>query len=114
MTQTLLRFVLGGAIVASLPLIAERFGPTITGLAVLFPAVTLAGFLVLGQAQGLDAVAATSVRACFGLPTVAAFLLVVHLTARNGVPLPFVLLAGVGGWLLAAVPIGGWLERRQT
>ena len=114
MTQTLVRFVLGGAIVAALPLIADRFGPGATGLAVLFPAVTFAGFLFLGQSEGLDVVAATSVKACLGLPTVVTFLLVVHVTARNGVPLPFVLLSGVAGWLLAAVPIGLWLGRRTT
>ena len=114
MTQTLLRFVLGGGIVAALPFVAEKFGPTATGLSVLFPAVTFAGYLFLGQASGLGAVAAASKNSLFGLPTVACFLLIVHFGSRQGMPLPLVLSAGLVGWLLAALPIGVWLDRRRT
>jgi uncharacterized membrane protein (GlpM family) len=108
MTQVIVRFVVGGALVAALPTIAQQFGPATAGLALLFPAVSFAGLLFVGQTEGLSAVAAASIAAIAGLPTVVAFLLAVHLGAQRGLSLPLVLALGTLSWFVAAAPIEAW------
>ena len=110
--QLLIRFFLGGALVATLPIIAQRFGAAIAGVVLLYPAVSFAGLLFLGQSQGVIAVATASLSAVFGLPTVLAFLLTVHVAARRGLPLPVILAAGTISWFAIAIPISGWNRRR--
>lgn len=114
MIPTVVRFVIGGALVAALPYIAQRFGPATAGLALLFPAVSFAGLLFVGESEGMPAVASASLAAVFGLPTVAAFLLAVHVTAQRGLSLPVVLGAGLISWLALALPIQVWNRRRTS
>lgn len=111
MLQAVVRFVVGGVLVATLPAVAERAGTTTAGLLLLFPAVSFAGLLFLGRTQGLPAVASTSMAAVYGLPTVFAFLLTVHVTADRGLPLPLALVAGTVAWFVAATPIAVWRSR---
>lgn len=113
MTQIFVRFVLGGALVAALPLIARRLGPQTAGLALLFPAVSFAGLLFVGKSEGLPAVATTSLAAIVGLPTVIAFLLAVHVSARRGLSLPVTLALGTLSWFAMAVPLELWSRRRR-
>lgn len=105
MAEALLRFVLGGGLVAILPFVGDRFGPAIAGIVLLFPAVTFAGLLFLGRAEGLAVVAQTSASAMLGLPAVAAFLLGVHYTAAAGRNLLVTLAVGIVSWFSVAVPI---------
>jgi uncharacterized membrane protein (GlpM family) len=113
-TQILVRFVLGGALVAALPVIAQRLGPQTAGLALLFPAVSFAGLLFVGKSQGLPAVATASLAAVVGLPTVVAFLLAVHLSARRGMSLSVTLALGTLSWFAVAAPIELWSRRRRA
>jgi len=112
--QLLIRFVAGGALVAILPLISQRLGPETAGLALLFPAVSFAGLLFVGQSEGLPAVATASITAVFALPTVAAFLVAVHIGAQRGMPLAQVLGAGLVAWIAVAVPFDVWNRRRSV
>lgn len=102
MTAFAIRFVSAGLLVASLPLVASRFGDRVAGLLLLFPLVTAAGLLVVGLDRGGAAVAALSFSALVGVPAVVAFLLAVHVTARLGMALPWTLIIGVVAWLIAA------------
>jgi uncharacterized membrane protein (GlpM family) len=104
MTESFVRFVLGGTIVAILPFIARRFSPDIAGLVLLFPALSFAGPLVLGQSQGMSVVASTALSAIFLLPTVVAFLLPVHLAAQRDSSLAVELFAGTVSWLTVVIP----------
>jgi uncharacterized membrane protein (GlpM family) len=112
MSQALLRFILGGAVVAAVPFVAELLGTATAGVVVLFPAVSFVALLFVGRSQGLDAVAATSLDAALALPTVAAFMLGVHFTAQRGVSLSVVLASGLICWFGAALPIAFWLRTR--
>jgi uncharacterized membrane protein (GlpM family) len=111
MTESLVRFVLGGTLVAILPIIARRFGPDIAGLVLLFPAVSFAGLLFIGQSQGMSVVASTALSAIFLLPTVVAFLLTVHLAAQRNSSLAIALLAGTLSWFAVALPFVAWKRR---
>ena len=110
MTAFLLRFVLGGATVAAVPWVAAHSTARLAGIVLLFPAVTLCGFLVLGLAGGTAAVADAAGSAAITLPVVLLFLLVVRVAARTSLPLPTVLGLGLTAWLagasLAAVTLG--------
>lgn len=105
MAEAVLRFVIGGGLVALLPIVSERFGPAVAGVFLLFPAVTFTGLLFLGRAEGLAAVAQTSISAMIGLPAVAAFLLGVHYSSSAGRNLIATLLLGIASWLSVAAPL---------
>jgi uncharacterized membrane protein (GlpM family) len=112
-TQALVRFVIGGALVALLPVAADKAGTAVAGVLLLYPAVSLAGLLFIGLADGLPAVASTSIAAVLGIPTVLAFLLSVHYSARSGLPLPLVLTIGTISWFAVATPIVVITRRRE-
>lgn len=114
MAETLLRFILGGFIVAALPVVSRRLGPATAGVALLYPAVSFAGLLFLGRTEGMTAVARTSFAAVVALPTVLAFLLGVYFSARAGLSLPVALGLGTIGWFAAATPIALLNHRRTT
>jgi uncharacterized membrane protein (GlpM family) len=97
-----LRFVGAGLLVGSLPWIAMQFGDRAAGLMLLFPVVTVSGFLVLGLERGPGAVADASAGSVAGLPLVLAFLVAVHVSARQGLSLPWIVVIGVTAWLAAA------------
>jgi uncharacterized membrane protein (GlpM family) len=109
----LLRFLGAGLLVASVPWVASQFSDRAAGVVLLFPAVTLSGFLVLGLERGTPAVASASASAVFAVPTVVVFLIAVHVAARLNASLPLVLAVGVTAWLLTAiilVPLGRYLR----
>lgn len=114
MSQAVLRFILGGAVVAAVPLVAQLWGTAAAGVVVLFPAVSFVALLFVGRSQGLDAVAAISLDAVLALPTVVAFMLSVHFTAQRGLSLSVVLLSGLICWFGAALPIAVWLRARTA
>ena len=98
-----IRFVCGGLLVGSLPWIAARFGDAAAGLALLFPAVTLAGFTVLGLERGMGALIEASAVTVLAVPVVAVFLITVNLAARHNLSLSWTLGTGVTAWLAAAI-----------
>jgi uncharacterized membrane protein (GlpM family) len=98
-----LRFLGAGLLVASLPWVASQFSDRVAGVVLLFPAVTLSGFLVLGLERGTLAVAQASASSVLAVPTVVVFLLAVHIAARQEAALPLVLAIGVTAWLLTAI-----------
>jgi uncharacterized membrane protein (GlpM family) len=112
-TQTVVRFVIGGSLVAAIPLVSQRAGAAAAGVLLLFPVVSLVGLLFLGVAEGMPAVARASSAAIVGLPTVVAFLVTVSALARNGRSLSTCLGAGVVAWLLTALPIARFTRRRN-
>ena len=112
MTGLLLRFVLGGATVAAVPWVSAHSTARLAGIVLLFPAVTLCGFLALGLANGTAAVADAAGSATITLPVVLLFLLVVHVAAKTALPLPAVLGLGLTAWLTAAGLTALVLSRR--
>lgn len=114
MTQTLVRFLVGGALVALLPVVAQRMGPYVAGTLLLFPAVSFAGLMFVGLSEGVASIEKVSLAAAWSLPTVLAFLVTVHVAARNRLPLQIVLSVGVVAWCIVSAPFVWLAVRRQT
>jgi len=99
----ILRFIGAGLIAAALPAIARGFNDQLAGIVLLFPVVTVSGFLVLGLDRGVHAVAQASGASVITLPAVLVFLSTVHVAARQQRPLVWVLVSGLAGWVVTAV-----------
>lgn len=112
--QAVIRFLVGGALVALLPLVSEKLGVAAGGLLILFPAISFLGLLFLGVRSGVPLVAEVSLSAAFSLPTVLAFLVGTHLAAKQSLPLAVVLSLGTGCWLAVAAPTYFILRRRVS
>lgn len=104
-----LRFVAGGAIVATVPLVATRVGPALAGVLVMVPVVTLVGFVFVGQTAGASAVKGASLSALFAVPAIAVYLAVTYVALRAGLGVAYALIAGVAAWLCVAAPIAAIL-----
>lgn len=103
MTAFVLRFLAAGLLVATLPLVANKFGDMVAGIVLLFPLLTFTGLLVLGLERGTESIARTSISSVFGLPTVLVFLLTVHFTARQQMAIPLVFGSAFAAWFVCAV-----------
>jgi len=99
------RFLLGGLIVASVPLVASRFGPAAAGVVILLPVISLVSFATLGAAGGPAPLAKASLGTLIALPSTIAFMLIVYGAARLGAAVPVALLSASAGWLLVAAPL---------
>ena len=111
LTAALIRFVAGGLVVASVPIVSRRVSPSVAGVLVLIPIVTLLSLLFIGRDQGISAVADASKAAIFALPTVVGFLAGVYFASQRSENLGLVLLAGSLAWVVIAVPASLVLHR---
>lgn len=102
MLEFALRFVCGGLLVAALPWVSAAFGATVGGLVLLFPAVSLAGFIALGLDEDVTTVGRVALGSLLALPVVALFLLGTHVAARHGASLVASLSIGLTGWFAGA------------
>lgn len=98
----ILRFIVGGSIIAGLPVIGKQFGPEVAGVVALIPAIVLLSFIFLGLEVGPEAVRSATISAFWGFPSLAAFLLALYgvLSLRNSLWLGFSC-AGFA-WVLSA------------
>lgn len=106
-SHMLLRFLLGGAIIALLPVVARHLGATVGGLLLLFPAITLVGLFFLERSLGTQEAVQVAGRALYVLPTVLAFLLTVWFLGPRLGSFTLALLGGVLAWLGVAVVLMG-------
>ena len=97
MTELLFRFLAGGLVVVMVTVIAEYGSPTIAGILMMFPAITLVSLLFLSQNSSIGGVAFGGI---IGLISTASFLITVYLLADKGM---FCILAGIVAWLIVAV-----------
>lgn len=113
MTAFILRFLAAGLLVATLPLVAHKFGDTVAGIVLLFPLLTFTGLLVLGLERGIDSIARASISSVLGIPTVLVFLLTVYFTARQRMAIPFVFGSAFTAWFVCAVLIISATQHRE-
>ncbi|RZN41092.1 MAG: hypothetical protein EFT35_02375 [Methanophagales archaeon ANME-1-THS] len=64
MLQYLVYFLVGGAVVTAISVLAEKGHPLLAGVVTLFPSITLVSFYFIGKSTGNEAVAATA-KSCF-------------------------------------------------
>ncbi len=98
-----LRFLLGGAVVASVPLVASRLSPGVAGVVVLVPVITLTGLLVTWSSLGPSSAQRVALGALVALPSLAVFLAVVVLAPRLRVPFVASLVVALAMWTALAV-----------
>ena len=103
--QFLARFAIGGLLVALAPIVGSRLGAQYAGLALLFPIVTLTGFVFVWVRSGPDMMRDASVGALKGVPAVAIFLAAVYVSSRLGSPPVVCLAIGVVFWLATATAL---------
>lgn len=95
--------MVGGTLVALVPIVANRYGGNIAGLVLLFPVLTLTGLLFISLRLGPGAVQSATVGSIKALPAVLIFLLGVYVATRLGQSTAVALGVGLAGWLLAVV-----------
>jgi uncharacterized membrane protein (GlpM family) len=113
--EFVLRALISGLLVATVPVIARRAdGSQLAGLAMLFPAVTLASLFVLarGGRSGVE-IAQTALSGAVAVVTVVAFLVTVAVLLRTGHTLLVSSAMGIVGWLAVAAVLlrSGILEK---
>lgn len=104
-TQFIVRFVLGGAIVAALPLLARVAGPTVAGMVISLPVIAGSSLYFVGSEQGNAAAGKTSLGALFAMPAIVGFLIAVNVGVRLGASYKGAIAIGVVAWLAIASPI---------
>ena len=102
MQEILLRFIAGGTAVVLISALGRLKYELISGLFVLFPAVTLVSFYFLGQSAGSETVGKVALFSIYAVPTPIAFLLAFYFLQQR-LPVTWALFWGVLAWLVAAL-----------
>lgn len=112
MTQFILRFAIGGLVVAVAPVIANQFGPQIAGLLLLVPIVTLLGFTFIYRSLGIDAVQSAALASLKSLPALVIYLVTIYVTIRAGSGFVAVICLAITVWLSTAslMVISHWIR----
>ncbi len=101
--QFLVRFLVGGLLIGAVPIVANRFGGQYAGIVLLFPMVTLTGFIFIALRSGGGVMQAAAEGSLKALPTVVIFLTAVYLVSRLGAPPATSLAVGLAGWVITAI-----------
>ena len=102
--ELLLKFVFGGTLVVCVSLLGRSEHPQLAGLAVLFPAVTVAGYYCLLSSEGAEAVRPAILFSILSVPAVAVFLVVLYFAAGKFSTWQSIFLS-VCSWLATATVI---------
>ena len=103
MLQFAVRFAVGGAVVAAIPLIADRFGARVAGTVALVPAVAVVGLVAVYLQDGREAFAAGALGALWSLVALGGFLAAVWFAAsRTAAPVWVVIAAAYALWAAVA------------
>ena len=97
------RFVLGGVIVASLPIVAVRVSPKWAGVMAVMPLITLVGFAFVALSDGPSTLQRVAFGALVVVPAIVVYLVVVYVCLALSVPWRFSLAAGAAAWLASAL-----------
>lgn len=83
--ELLLRFVIGGGVIAGTTLIAERFNPTLGGILSTVPSATIVSLIIVGRAAGEGSAVNFAKGMVFGTaPWMGYIMAVIFLTERIG------------------------------
>jgi phosphatidylserine synthase len=93
------RFIVGGLFIASLPLIADKFGNKIAGYITLFPIIMFISFMVLYLSEGEKATEQASKAYLVGLPAVAVASLAILILVQKGFNVYIAVAVGIIGWI---------------
>lgn len=99
------RFVIGGVIVAALPLVAQRFGSQWAGVLAVMPLLTLVGFAFIALSEGGGVLRRASSAALIALPAMGVYLITVYGLTMLNLRWWLVLIIGLMTWVLTAALI---------
>jgi len=99
--ELLLKFVAGGSIVVAVTLLAKTRYPALSGIMMLFPAVTLVGYYFVGQTATPIQLQQITKLSIYGISTTFMFLLAFYY-AQKTMSVPNSLAASIGAWVISA------------
>lgn len=112
LVESLARFVVGGALITFVSFLGDTEYSVFSGLAVLFPIVTLTGYYFLSLEVPRAELREVVLFSALGVPTVWGFVLGFYVASAR-LPIPAALLVGLLAWFaVAAVVIA--VDRRWT
>ena len=100
-----IRGLVGGVIVAAVPVVAHQFGARLAGVLATVPIVVVVSLLAVGQGEGRGAAATVALRTIPSLVAVAGYLLVAWYAYRLGLPLVAVPIVALAAWVGIAVVV---------
>lgn len=112
LTEAVVQFTVGGALITAVSLLGETKYSVLSGLAVLFPVVTLVGYYFLSLEVPVPELRQVVLFSALAVPTVWGFTLGFY-AASYRFSVPVALLAGVGSWLVVALVVV-WVDSRWT
>lgn len=95
------RFIAGGSLILIVCYLGKMKNPYISGVAVLFPIVTLVGYYFLSFSVTGAALQRVALVSMYSLPTMLSFLFTIYLTVGK-MPIWQSLLMGILSWLITA------------
>lgn len=96
-----LRFLIGGLVVASIPVIDQHFGSRVAGLFAVLPVLVISGFIALGLSEGSKSLQQASIASIYGQIAIVVLLVVVYFCIRAGLPVIPAVIGGLVAWLIA-------------
>lgn len=106
-TEDVARFVIGGTVVALVPILSRHLGPTAGGVASLLPAQLILVLVFLNRESGTNATSQAMMSAMIGLPTLLVFLGVAYYMLKQSNNLSLSLAAASAVWIVLAVVLVG-------
>ena len=100
-----LRFVIGGLIIAIVPIMANRFSGKIAGYIILIPAILYLSMIALYLSEGHKTTLQAIHYYLLGLPAVAVSAGLIILMLRSNINIYLTIAAAIAGWLLSVVII---------
>ena len=104
LAEAISRFVVGGSIILFISLLSETKYKILSGLFVLFPAVTVVGYYYYSLEVSQTQLESTVLFSLVAVPAVVAYLVTFYLSIQR-FSVPVSLGIGIVGWLVAAAAI---------
>ena len=105
-TEILLKFIAGGSIVVAVTLLAKTRYPMLSGVIMLFPAVTLIGYYFIGQTVTPMQLQQITKFSMYALSTTFVFLVAFYYT-QGTMGVPHSLIASTVAWIVSAIVLVG-------
>lgn len=96
-----MRFIMGGSLITFISLLAKTKNPTLAGIFVLFPAVTLVGYWFIAQSVDAERLQSIAMFSIYAMPTTLAFLIAFYF-ACSRFSIIWSLSIAVFAWLVRA------------
>jgi membrane protein GlpM len=101
MIEILIRWVIGGLIIAAIPEVAKYFGPRVAGMMLLAPIITIIGIILVNQQSGKTSLFPMLETTTISILPLLLFLIVLY-AGLNKLALPLALTSATIVWAVSA------------